>query len=97
MPLCPCADAYPMKLDKMIELKAGDKFFYRHFGDEHYSPAQVKWTEFLVETFEFRGGEKYKLNVFGMAFRLDDGRQVMIRSNYPFPDFLELPDYAETI
>jgi len=55
----------------------------------------VKWTEFNVEVTEYRDGSKSKFNVFGMAFDLVDGRTGMIRSSFPTPEILELPDYAK--
>jgi hypothetical protein len=84
-----------MKLSEIIALEVGEKFLYRYPWDTDRTEAVVKWTEFNVEVTEYRDGSKSKFNVFGMAFDLVDGRPGMIRSSFPTPENLELPDYEK--
>ncbi len=79
-----------MTLQELIDLKVGDPLTYKN------KPYTVKWTEFYQEKVGERIVDKKVVDLFSKNFGMcfTDGQTFLtIRSTFPDPKALELPEF----
>ena len=76
-----------MTLRELINLNLFDRFLYK--GE----PVMVTWRDYVVEVSE----NGHEIEHFAFAFEENNGRKVSLRSMYPQPDRLDLPDYQPLV